>query len=145
MKKLQAALRDRSAKAWVEAKRAYKVGSYFKGCRHCGDTEVLELESGREVLRYLSGYQVYRSYSPSAVGWTYWCYECGAKDLACWEDAADIGRDAIVGSRDAVRASKAYFRKQLARNDAPQSEAAVRVGRKVEDEIRELAAEVERL
>ena len=117
MKKLQAAMRDRSAATWRERKVMYRVGSYFKGCAHCGDTEEVETASGRTVLRYLTGHQVFRSYQPSAMKWTYWCYECGAKDEKCWENAVDIGRDAIVGSREAVRNRKAEMRRDAVKND----------------------------
>lgn len=116
MNKLQAATHDRSAATWRERKVMYKVGSYFKGCSHCGETEEIEVgNSGRTVLRYLSGYQVFRSYQPRAVGWSYWCYECGAKDLQCWPGALDIGMDAIVGSRDSVAKRKMVLRKEAVR------------------------------
>jgi hypothetical protein len=117
MKKLQAAMRDKAAKRWNESKLYYKVGSVFKGCANCGDYEEDETESGRTKRRYTSGYQVFRSYSPKWMGWTYWCYECGAKDEKCWENAIDIGQDAIVGSRDSVRARKAEMRRDAVKND----------------------------
>lgn len=118
MNKLQAAMKDKSASSWRERKVMYKVGSYFKGCSNCGETEEVEVgSSGRMVLRYLTGLQVFRSYQPSAVKWTYWCYECGAKDEKCWENAIDIGQDAIVGSRDSVRARKAEMRRDAVKND----------------------------
>ena len=117
MKKLQAAMRDKAAKRWNESKLYYKVGSVFKGCVNCGDYEEDETESGRTKRRYTSGYQVFRSYSPKWMGWTYWCYECGAKDEKCWSDAIDIGQDAIVGSRDSVRARKAEMRRDAVHND----------------------------
>jgi hypothetical protein len=119
MKKLEAATRDRAAAAWRERKVMYKVGSYFKGCSNCGETEEVEVgNSGRMVLRYLSGYQVFRAYQPKASGFTYYCYECSAKDLRCWPNALDIGMDAIVGSRDSVRARKAEMRRDAVRNDS---------------------------
>ena len=118
MKKLEAATRDRAAAAWRERKVMYKVGSYFKGCSNCGETTEVEVgSSGRTVLRYLTGLQVFRAYQPSASGFTYWCYECGAKDEKCWENAIDIGQDAIVGSRDSVRARKAEMRRDAVKND----------------------------
>ena len=118
MNKLQAAMKDKSASSWRERKVMYKVGSYFKGCSNCGETEEVEVgSSGRMVLRYLTGLQVFRSYSPKWMGWTYWCYECGAKDEKCWENAIDIGQDAIVGSRDSVRARKAKMRRDAVKND----------------------------
>ena len=113
MNKLQAATRDRSAAAWRERKVMYKVGSYFKGCDNCGETEEVEVgSSGRMALRYLSGLQVFRAYQPGASGFTYWCWDCGAKDLKCWPGALDIGLDAIVGSRDSVAKRKMVLRKE---------------------------------
>ena len=124
MNKLQAATHDRSAATWRERKVMYKVGSYFKGCSNCGETEEVEVGNlGRTVLRYLSGLQVFRAYQPSASGFTYWCWDCGAKDLKCWDGALDIGMDAIVGSRDSVRARKMVLRKE-----------AVRMGTKIKDD-----------
>ena len=113
MRKFEAATRDRSAATWRERKVMYKVGSYFKGCANCGETEEVEVgDSGRTVLRYLSGYQVFRAYPPKASGFTYYCYECSAKDLQCWSGALDIGMDAIVGSRDSVAKRKMVLRKE---------------------------------
>ena len=113
MKKLQAAMRDRAAASWREKKLYYKVGSVFKGCAHCGDYEEEETDSGCTKRRYTSGHMVYRSFSPSQLGWTYWCWECGAKDQAAWENAIDVGRDAITGDRDAVRRGRYALRKQV--------------------------------
>ena len=139
MRLLQAAMRDRAAANRRSGREMYRVGSYFKGCQHCGETEMVETPSGREVLRYLTGHQVFRAYVPSRLGWTYWCYECGAKDLACWEGAIDIGRDAIVGARDAVRKVKADLRKE-----AVKVEAKLKVPTR-EQEVAELRAELARL
>ena len=94
------------------AKIAYKVGSYFKACENCSQKEEVETASGRTVTRYLSGYDVYRAYSPKTAGFSYWCYSCGAKDEKCWPGALDIGMDAIVGSRDSVRQRKMVLRKE---------------------------------
>ena len=116
MNKLQAALKDKSAATWRERKTMYRVGSFFKGCDHCGETEEVEVgNSGRTVLCYLSGYQVFRAYQPKASGFTYYCYECSAKDLQCWSGALDIGMDAIVGSRDSVAKRKMVLRKEAVR------------------------------
>ena len=107
MKKLQASMKDSSFTRNRQYRGYYKVGSYFKGCQHCG--EVVWVQCGdREVKRYLSGYDVFRSYQPQSEGWTYWCWTCGAKDMACWEDAENIGQDAIRGTRDAIAAHKKY-------------------------------------
>lgn len=140
MKRLQAAMRDRAASSWREKKTMYKVGSYFKGCQHCGETEEVEVgTSGGTALRYLTGLQVFRSYVPASSGWTYWCWECGAKDAQCWSDAIDIGVDAIVGSRDSVKARKAEMRKHAVRNDSTQRLPSRK------SQIAELEAELERL
>ena len=129
MRKLEAATRDASAKTWRERKVMYRIGSYFKGCDNCGQKIIVELPSGREVVRFLSGYDVFRAYQPAASHFTYYCFTCSAKDEKCWPDAKDLGRDAICGSRDAVRAAKAAFRKQHKENSKPAKEEAVDVAR----------------
>ncbi len=136
---MQAAMRDKAARSWAERKLYYKVGSVFKGCANCGDYEEEETESGRTKRRYTSGYMVFRSYSPGHIGWTYWCYECGAKDEKCWENAVDIGQDAIVGCREAVRNRKAEMRRDLTKN------ATVQRAPSRADEIARLEAELARL
>jgi hypothetical protein len=140
MNKLQAAMRDKSAASWRERKVMYKVGSYFQGCANCGETVEVEVgSSGRMVLRFLSGYQVYRAYQPKASGFTYYCYECSAKDLACWPNALDIGMDAIVGTRDSVRNRKAAMRRDAVKNDdVPKAPSRA-------SEIAKLEAELARL
>lgn len=140
MKKLQASMRDKAAKSWNERKLYYKVGSYFKGCHNCGIREYNELPSGRIEVRYTSGHQVFRSFSPKGMGWTYWCYECGAKDLQCWDGANDIGMEAITGNRDAVRRAKAAVRKDAVINKTPVIKQANRGS-----EIERLEAELNRL
>jgi hypothetical protein len=112
MKRLQAAMRDVAAKRAIAGRYYYKVGSYFKGCLACGETEWVETKGGGEALRYVSGHQVFRSYCPAQMGWTYWCYECGAKDQQCWKDAADIGLDAVRGTRSAIGKIKYEMRKE---------------------------------
>lgn len=112
MRKLQAAMKDRSAKTWSERRHMFKVGSYFKGCLNCG--EVAWVPWGdREVKRYLSGYQVFRSYDPAFLKWTWWCWECGAKDLRCWEESdwvlSQLGKPPLMGCRDAKAAVKRYI------------------------------------
>jgi hypothetical protein len=139
MKLLQAATRDRSAKNRTAGREMYRVGSYFKGCHHCGEVEWVTAPSGREVKRYLTGHQVFRCYVPSRLGWTYWCYECGAKDGACWEDAQDIGADAIVGCRGAVAARKMVLRKERVKLES-RAVAPTKASR-----VAELEAELARL
>ena len=112
MNKLQASMRDRAAASWRERKLYYRVGSYFKGCAFCGITEEVETSSGRMVLRYRTGLTVFRSYCPKNLGWTYWCWDCGAKDLQCWKGATDIGKDAILGAGDVVAWKKATLRRE---------------------------------
>jgi hypothetical protein len=128
MKRLQAAMRDRAAGAARANRHYYRVGSFMKGCANCGDTEWVETKSGGEVLRYLSGFQVFRSYDPKWVGWTWWCYECGAKDLQCWTPdevgmvEAELGKPPVQGSREAKALAKYRLRKELvaiAKIDAP--------------------------
>lgn len=148
MKKLQAAMRDASAKRWREAKVGYRVGSYFKGCRNCGETTFVQWGNRMKEV-WLSGYQVFRSYEPNriGIGWTYWCYECGAKDHQCWDNANDIGQPAIVGARDVVSSRKAEIRKDRAENNRKAMETIVQ--RKYNPvksaEIDEIKAEIAKL
>lgn len=137
MNKLQAAMKDKSARNWNERKHYYRVGSCFKGCAFCGEYDEETSESGRIKRRYTSGLQVYRSYYPARLGWTYMCWDCSAKDSQCWENAADIGTDAIVGTRDSVKNRKAEMRKHAVRNE---STTATRSGK-----IEQLEAELARL
>lgn len=109
MTKLQAAMKESVPRrqALALARISYKVGSCFKGCCHCGDYDLIEV-GGREVKRYTSGYNVYRSYKPWATKWTWWCYDCGSKDLRCWEpDAAgnveeQLGKEPRRGARSVM-------------------------------------------
>lgn len=88
MNKLQAAMRDRAANGWRESRLYYRVGSCFKGCKNCGEKE----ERGGRMI-FVTGLNVFRSYKPQWMRWTYVCADCGAKDLACWADAWDVGRE----------------------------------------------------
>jgi hypothetical protein len=115
--KLQAAMKDHSAMTWRERKVMFRVGSVFRGCHFCGITYWVELPSGKEVERWSTGLNVFRAYQPSASGFTYYCWDCSAKDLQCWDWATDIGMDAIVGCRGAVKARKYALRKELAKFD----------------------------
>lgn len=144
MKRLQAALRDRAAQSWKGNRVHYKVGSYFKGCENCGEKIFLETASGKEVVRFKSGYQVFRAYKPSWVGYTYWCYECGAKDLQCWGGALDIGKEPIVGARDAVAKIKSDIRKDRERNSKPET-AQTHVQRAKQSKIENLEQKLEML
>lgn len=139
MTKLQAALKDKSAKAWNETKQYYRIGSHFKGCLNCG---IKEEDEDTGSVRYLSGFQVFRSYKPWWIGWTYKCMECNATDLKCWEGASDIGKEPIVGCRDAVKARKDDIRK-AAQDREPRQPRAPRRTRN--DEIEELRREIARL
>ena len=121
MNKLQASMKDASAKRWREDKVHYKIGSYFKGCRNCGVTEWVELPSGKEVERYLTGHNVFRAYDPAWSGYTFYCFDCSAKDLKCWEPdsaglvEAELGKPPISGTRDVKRERKYALRKELAK------------------------------
>lgn len=143
MNHLQAAMRDKSAKTWRERITMYKVGSPMKGCRHCGDVQEDE-ETSR--VRYLSGFQVFRAYKPWNTGWTWKCWECGATDLVCWaEDQLglvrdELGKEPIVGSREAVASRKRELRKQASQCSAPARRSPQKLER-----IRELEEELERL
>jgi DNA-directed RNA polymerase specialized sigma24 family protein len=76
---------------------AYRCGSYMKGCRNCGEMRRIRTKSGRKKTVYQSGYAVFRAYTPSETGWTFWCYECGAMDTQCWAKCkAELGRAAVI-------------------------------------------------
>jgi hypothetical protein len=145
MRKLQAAMKDASFNRSRQYRGYYRAGSYFKGCLHCGEVEWVSF-GNTEVKRYLSGYDVFRAYCPAQMGWTYWCYTCGAKDQACWENAEDIGRDAIRGTRGAIAAHKLRLRKEKlawwtrVKVVVPTPEEVARLAKvaALEDEIRKL-------
>lgn len=143
MKRLQAAMRDASAKRARENRHCYRVGSVFKGCHNCGDY-TFENVGGREVKRYTSGFNVFRSYAPCNTKWTYACAECGAKDLRAWEDANDIGTFAIRGTRDAVREQKYRLRKEALKLGKP-IKPPVQKEPSRSDQIATLQAELARL
>jgi RNA polymerase sigma factor (sigma-70 family) len=78
-------------------KISYRCGSYMKGCRNCGETKQIRTEKGKCKTIYESGYAVFRAYSPSQTGWTFWCYECGAKDAQCWANCElELGCEAVI-------------------------------------------------
>jgi hypothetical protein len=110
-------MKDKSAAGWRERKQYYKVGSPMKGCRQCGEIE--EDERGKE--RWITGMQVFRSYRPWEIGWTFKCWDCSATDLRCWGNdelglvAAEIGKEPILGNRDVVKAKKYALRKEAMR------------------------------
>jgi hypothetical protein len=114
MKKLEASMRDQAAKSWKQNRVMYKIGSYFKNCENCSTIELVEVGDNL-VKRYRDGGPVYRSYCPRVTGWTYYCHRCSAKDGKCWDGATDIGQDAIRGTREAVRKTKYFLRKEALR------------------------------
>lgn len=101
MTKLQATMKDKSAKGWRERKLYYRVGGCVKGCQSCGQTdpqrarhvwsEVFQMKV--KVQHYTCGYQVFRSFSPRAMGWSFKCFECGATDIAAWGPSQEIGKE----------------------------------------------------
>ena len=131
-------MKDKSAMGWKEKQQMYKVGSCFKGCAHCGDVEIdVDERTGKKKKRWLTGMSVYRSYHPWRTGFTYYCWDCSAKDEKCWVGAIDIGRDAIVGARDAVRKRKVVLRKEAVKMETKAPSRA--------SEIARLEAELARL
>jgi hypothetical protein len=109
MKKSLADSRDFNAgrrQSFSWRKVAYKVGSPMKGCYNCGDYDLITV-GRRTVKQYTSGFDVWRSYCPSQTEWTYYCYECSAKDYKAWENAKDVGEEPIRGTAEA----KAYHRR----------------------------------
>lgn len=104
MNKLQAAMKDSAARKHAAGRMMYKVGGFFKGCKNCGEQGEHPITGKRG---YLTGHEVYRSISPSDVGWTFWCWDCGAKDLDCWAENAQgtvayqLGKNPAMGSTEA--------------------------------------------
>ena len=75
----------------------------MKGCRNCGEIERIRTAKGKWKTVYKSGYAVFRSYSPSQTAWTFWCYECGAKDELCWANCEfELGCEAVIRPRSAL-------------------------------------------
>jgi len=95
MTKLQAAMKDQSAKKAKEGRGYFRCGSAFKACLNCG-----EYDEDRKV--YTSGFEVFRSYHPKDRGWTYACFTCGAKDAACWSQAWDLGQEPRILPRSDI-------------------------------------------
>lgn len=78
-------------------KISYRCGSHMKGCRNCGETKRIPSKKGRRRTVYKSGYAVFRAYAPYETGWTFWCYECGARDEQCWANCKpELGRAALI-------------------------------------------------
>lgn len=86
-------MRDRAAKGWRERKMWYRVGSVFKACYHCGSTDV------------------FRSYKPWVVKWTYKCFECLSTDANCWENPQNLGEEPRILPREEAAAWKREQRK----------------------------------
>jgi ribosomal protein L44E len=143
MNRLQAAMRESAPRRQTHKlkKVAYKIGSFFKGCAFCGDTEEKQVGSRMKVV-YLSGYNVWRAYVPRRVNWTYWCYDCGAKDGQCWDNARDIGLDAIRGSRSAIKELRRQFHRGLSK-DEPVERPKVEAVDPLEKELTDLRVQIE--
>ena len=143
MTKLQASMKESSMKrqSVALARIAYKIGSYFKACENCSEKEETETASGKIIVRYLSGYDVYRAYSPRSAGYSYWCYSCGAKDLQCWSGAIDIGMDAIVGARGSIKEIKMTLRKEAVKMETRAPSRASEIAR-LEAELAELMSKL---
>lgn len=94
MTKLQASMKDANyKKSAKERMNMKKVGSTFRGCLRCGQWEMRERhvrsECGshietKEYKHWYIGTNVYEAYSPVVMGWSFWCWDCGAKDDLCW-------------------------------------------------------------
>jgi RNA polymerase sigma factor (sigma-70 family) len=86
---------------------SYRCGSYRKGCRNCGETKRVRTKKGRKKTVYKSGYAVFRAYAPNDTGWTFWCYECGARDEQCWANCnGELGRAAIIRPKSRLHVYK---------------------------------------
>lgn len=148
MTKLQAAMKDKSAKTWTERKQMYKVGSPMKGCFNCGETE--EDEKGR--VKYTSGFQVFRSYKPQWTNWTWKCWECGATDLLCWEEdklglvEAQIGKEPVIKPREAMQQYRYALRKEaMAKMEGSKAPVIERKSASKSEQIRELQDQLAQL
>lgn len=119
---------------------AYRVSSIYKGCGCCGEWTERVSTNGRTWKAWTIPGDVWRAYSPSSVGWTYWCYACGAKDSQAWEGANDIGLDAIRGPSKVVRELK---KERLSQYRLSSGEVEVKVVRPNAD--RELIEKVKAL
>ena len=108
MKRMQASMRDRAASKWRESKLYYRVGSPMKGCDHCG--EIGYSKKGKEI--FISGYNVFRSYKPWAIGWTWKCMDCNSVDLNAWADdvtginSSQLGKEPQRGMRSYLNLAK---------------------------------------
>jgi hypothetical protein len=86
------------------------VGAWFQPERtkvNPARTDRVQTKALREIsyssgsCAYCGGRSVRKSFSPNAVGWNYWCYQCGAKDDLCQtERQEDTGQDATRESKD---------------------------------------------
>lgn len=90
MTRLQASIKDSRVRAWRKKEQAimFRIGSKFCTCAFCESK------------------QLFRAYEPARAGFTYYCYDCSAKDVMCRPGANDIGQDAIRGSHSAIRDRK---------------------------------------
>jgi hypothetical protein len=112
MTKLQASMKDKSAKGWRERKLYYRVGGCCKGCQSCGEvdeqrarhvwSEVFQRKV--RVEHYTCGYQVFRSFAPKAMGWTFKCFECQATDIAAWGPSKEMGLEPRISPSYDLRA-----------------------------------------
>lgn len=95
MTKLQAAMKDSAAKRAKENSQYFRVGSVFKSCLNCTQYD-------KYTERAITGFNVFRAYKPKNKGWTYACFDCGAKDAACWENAWDLGLEPRILPRSDI-------------------------------------------
>lgn len=84
-----------------QQKTVFKVGSPMRGCHQCGETKEVETKSGRTRKVFTSGFNVFRAYKPLAIGWTFWCHDCGAKDAVCWPNA-QYGTEPVLQPKDDI-------------------------------------------
>lgn len=145
MTKLQAAMKDASAKKAKENSEYFRVGSVFKSCLNCTQYD-------KYTERAISGFNVFRSYKPKNKGWTYSCFDCGAKDAACWENAWDLGQEPRILPRSDIspfageRGVKVYtqqqYRKDMQEKHFPK-ETAAKHSRLSERELKIMALEAQ--
>jgi hypothetical protein len=85
------------------------VGAWFQAERTAVKAAPTDRAQARELRKisyptgtcaYCGGHSVRKSFSPSEVGWDYWCYQCGAKDDLCRNGRRDhTDQDPTMGSK----------------------------------------------
>lgn len=102
MNRSQANGRDRMALKWHEKKVMYRLP--FRKCGRCEAS------------------QLFKAHNPNQVGWSLWCWECGAKDAQTEppQQEQSAGPRMEPGlSRQVVKEEVAAMRAELVRRGLP--------------------------